>query len=276
MRIVEHRLEDADGEAVPFVESPNRGGALEARYLVMHYTAGASAAQSVDWLANLDARASAHLVVGRDGGVTQLVPFDRVAWHAGISRWNGTEGLNHHSIGIELDNAGRLQRRGDAWRAWFGREYPVSEVVEAVHRHETRPSGWHAFTEPQIESALAAARTVLRRYGLREILGHDDISPGRKVDPGPAFPMESFRARVLGRQDDRPAVFETAVHLNIREGPGTSFSRLEGSPLPPGTRLEIQEREPGGVWCRVDVLDDVREGADLQGWVHSRYIRPAE
>lgn len=280
MRIVDHRLEKEGERPLSFLESPNQGGPCEPKYLVMHYTAGPGAQQSIDWLTNPDARASAHLVVSREGEVTQLVPLDRVAWHAGVSRWHGLEGLNRHSIGIELDNAGRLHRQGDTWRSWFGREYPASEVIETRHRHESEPSGWHAFTEAQIEAALAVARTIVRRYGLRDILGHDDIAPGRKVDPGPAFPMAAFRARVLGRDADRPTTFETTTHLNIRQGPGTGTARLEGSPLAPGTRLEVLDRD--AAWVRVDVLDEPDRSpdgdapaTDLQGWVHSRYIRPA-
>ena len=71
----------------------------------MHYTAGASAESSIDWLTNPDARASAHVLIARDGGITQLVPFDRRAWHAGRSRWKDRTGLNGWSFGIELDNA---------------------------------------------------------------------------------------------------------------------------------------------------------------------------
>ena len=77
-------------------------------------------------------KASAHLVIGRDGAITQLVPFDTVAWHAGISCWEGREGLNRLSLGIELDNAGALTRHGIRWRAWFGVEYDDEDVIEAV------------------------------------------------------------------------------------------------------------------------------------------------
>jgi N-acetylmuramoyl-L-alanine amidase len=275
MNVTDHRLHGDERTEVPFAASPNLGAALEPRYLVMHYTSGGSARSAVSWLCNEDARASAHLVIGRDGSVTQLVPFDRVAWHAGPSRWEGITGLNHHSIGIELDNAGRLQRQGGSWRAWFGKVYPDEDVMEAVHRHEATPCGWHLFTREQLDATLRVAEAILRAYpGIRDILGHDDISPGRKVDPGPAFPMESIRARLFGRAEDRMPSFATITALNIRRGPGTRHDTLPLSPLPTGTRLDVLREQ--GSWCLVDVVDEVAGAQDVQGWVHGRYIQRVE
>lgn len=94
MKILRHRLQHDDGAPVPFENSPNQRGGLDAKYLIIHYTAGSSADSSVRWLTNPASEASAHLVIGRDGSITQLVAFDRVAWHAGKSRWHGLASLN--------------------------------------------------------------------------------------------------------------------------------------------------------------------------------------
>jgi len=270
MKIENHRLFESQEKPVDFVESPNLSGRLEHRLLVMHYTAGRSAQQSVSWLANSMSRASAHLVIGRDGTITQLVPFDRVAWHAGRSHWEDLDGLNRYAIGIELDNAGKLIRHGEKWRAWFGDEYSDDEVIEAVHKHEDTPSGWHLFSPKQIETALNAALVLIDAYGLKDVVGHDDIAPKRKCDPGPAFPMGSFKSRLVGRAEETPDRFKTKTFLNIRSGPGTQHSTLIGSPLPTGTKVEILDR--AGSWVLVDVLKAVNGVMDLQGWVHSRYL----
>jgi N-acetylmuramoyl-L-alanine amidase len=274
MRIAEqHRLVRDDGQPYDWRPSPNVGQVpLRAEYLVIHYTAGRSLQESVSWLARPEARASAHLVIGRDGTVVQQVPFDRVAWHAGISAWEGKTGLNHCSIGIELDNAGRLTRHGSRWRAWFGGHYEAEDVLEATHKHESSPSGWHLYPPAQLEAAMEAAAALVTRYGLRDIIGHDDIAPGRKADPGPAFPMASFRSRVLGRQEDRPPLFRTMAVLNIRGGPGTQHAQIPGSPLPAGTRVEVLRQQDS--WRLVDVVDPVNGSADVQGWVHHRFIEP--
>lgn len=275
MKIKNHRLHDSQGKALPFEKSPNvSSGTLEPRYLVMHYTAGSSARESIDWLVNKAARASAHLVVDRNGEITQLVPFNRVAWHAGPSSWEGLVGLNRHSIGIELDNAGRLERKGNGWQAWFGKTYPDKEVMEAVHKHEEEPAGWHVYPTEQLEAALEAALTIVRKYDLLDVVGHEDISPGRKTDPGPAFPMGSFRARIYGREDDRPSFFETSTALNIRKGPGTGHEKLAAGPLPQGTRVLILDQE--GSWRFVDVEGEVGGENDVQGWVHGGFLRRAE
>jgi N-acetylmuramoyl-L-alanine amidase len=272
MKILRHRLHSDNGQPLPFVRSPNTGGPLESEYLIIHYTAGGSAHSSIDWLVNPAAKASAHLVIGRDGRITQLVPFDRVAWHAGTSSWAGRDGLNRFSLGIELDNAGPLNRVGGVWRAWFGRDYPDAEVIEATHKLETRPRGWHVFTEAQIAVCLEASLLLMQKYGLKDVLGHDDVSPGRKLDPGPAFPMRSFKARLLGRREDESVHSRTTTQLNIRSGPGTQHPTLQGSPLPEDTVVLVLEEQ--GSWRLVDVLDVVNGLMDLQGWVHGRYLGP--
>jgi len=202
--------------------------------------------------------------------VIQLVPFDRVAWHAGRSRWRGLEGLNRHSIGIELDNAGLLERAGNGWQTWFKKAVPGDEIVEAAHRNDGVMRGWHAYTEAQVEAAIACAQAIVGHYGLIDVIGHDDIAPGRKTDPGLAFPMTSFRSAVIGRSDDDLETFETTARLNIREGAGVGHARLEASPLARGTRLRMIEE--AGRWCLVEVLDGNSE-PDLTGWVHGDYIR---
>lgn len=167
--------------------------------LVVHFTAGASFESSVSHLSDPDVRASAHLVVGRDGRVVQLVPFDRIAWHAGESSWKGRTGLNRFSIGVELDNAGRLGRMLDGqFRTWWGGTVPPAEAVEAVHRNESSPSFWQTFAAPQVEVCFEVCSALVRELGLRTILGHEEISPGRKVDPGPAFPLDRLREELLG------------------------------------------------------------------------------
>ncbi len=82
MRILRHRLHHDDGTPVALQRSPNLGGRVAHEYLIIHYTAGSSAAGAIAALTELGGN-SAHLVIARDGAITQLVAFDRVAWHAG-------------------------------------------------------------------------------------------------------------------------------------------------------------------------------------------------
>lgn len=275
MKINNHRLVRADGTPMPFVATPNMGGVMRPEYLVMHYTAGSSADGSIAWLRNPQAQASAHLVIGRDGAITQMAPFNRIAWHAGQSQWDGRSGLNQCSIGIELDNAGRLERVGSRWVSTASkRAYVDDDVLIAKHPHDrpgASPSGWHEYTEAQIDAALAVGLLLMQRYGLKEVLGHEDIAPGRKSDPGPAFPMASFRGRLQGRQSDRTQVFLAATALNIRSGPGVQYPALPGSPLPAQTRLAVEEKQ--AVWWRVAVPDAASDEA-AEGWVHSRFLTP--
>lgn len=154
---------------------------------------------TVRWFLKPEAKASAHIVIARDGSVVQMVPLDRVAWHAGVSRWGELNGLNAWSIGIELVNAGKLKRHGDRWVSWAGTTIPNSEVQIARHSLDSEATGWHAYTEKQIEVCFEVARALHAQFSFQDLLGHDDVAPERKRDPGPAFPLEAFRARLFGR-----------------------------------------------------------------------------
>jgi N-acetylmuramoyl-L-alanine amidase len=266
LSIQDHLLQ---GDQVTQRQTPNRGSPLVPQYLVMHYTAGSSASSSADWLCNPAAKASAHVVLGRAGEIIQLAPFNVVTWHAGISHWAGLTGMNNFSIGIEMDNAGILRKVGDRYASSFGRFYPDDEVVVARHKHGTVEQAWHAYTEPQIARAFELAELLVTHYGLKEVLGHEDIARGRKSDPGPAFPMASLVARVAGRQqDDFPRFVVTASRLNIRSGPDAA-----AAPVAPALKLgtEVALLEAGERWSRVEVVGH----GDIEGWVFNAYLQPA-
>ena len=200
-----HRFKD-----VNYIESPNQGGPFAPELpdtIVIHYTAGANAESAIYTLCDRKRKVSAHLVVGRDGAVTQLLPFNIVGWHAGRSLWRERTSLNQYSIGIEIDNAGQLSERDGRYESWFGQTYPASEVVRDAHRNQSLPgahpqirqpvSFWHRYTEVQFEVVETICAALIAAYGIYHILGHEEIAPDRKVDPGPAFPLDEMRARLL-------------------------------------------------------------------------------
>jgi N-acetylmuramoyl-L-alanine amidase len=214
MRVLSHRLLQDNGRPVRFMETPNKSGVITPKYLVIHYTAGRSLDSTVAWFQNKQAKASAHLVIGRGGEIVQMAAFNRKTWHAGRSSWDGVDGLNAHSIGIELDNAGQLSRNeAGEWRAWFGETYKDKDVLTAPHKFDppgTAMSGWHAFTSQQLDAVMDVAAALHDKYAFDAVLGHDDIAPSRKRDPGPAFPMEALRARMYGRAEETSEPAETA------------------------------------------------------------------
>ncbi len=272
MKIKNHRLFTDDDKQVRFEASPNQSTGLDPRYLILHYTAGASLESSVNWLKNPQAKASAHVVIGRDGKVVQMVPFNRVAWHAGKSSWAGLQGLNQFSIGIELDNWGILKRSGDRWISWLNKAVDAKDVIEATHKNGSPSGGWQTYTAVQLEKAIEVGLALNAKYHFVDVLGHEDISPGRKSDPGPAFPVGAVRSRIMGRSEDAEHREETTVHLNIRQGPGTEHAILDGSPLPPGTPVAVVGES--GLWRQVDVLVAIGGNHDIHGWVHGRFLRP--
>jgi N-acetylmuramoyl-L-alanine amidase len=265
MKIENHRLV---GEGIAQRESPNRGGIYKPRYLVMHYTASQSPAGAISWLCDPKSKASAHIVLGRDGSITQLVPFNVVAWHAGESQWNGIVGMNKHSIGIEIDNAGKLSKVGDRFTDAFGKPVAAADVKMAEHKHGGGVQPWHAYSPVQIERAMELAELLCSDYGLEDIIGHEDIARGRKSDPGPAFPLATLQARQAGRKDDAPPRYVVnAPVLNIRKGPGAEFDTVAPA-LKSGTVVTLLE--PSDRWSRVEVVGPT----DIEGWVNNQFIAP--
>ena len=264
-----------EGKNIKYMESPNRSGFFgsgQPDSIVIHYTAGRSAESSIRTLCNPATKASAHLVVGRNGNTAQLVPFNTIAWHAGRSSFKGRTGLNKYALGIEIDNAGRLTKGPGGYSAWFGGLYRDQEVIEALHRNETTPSFWHRYDEAQIEAVLELCYLLAEAYPIKTIVGHEEIAPGRKIDPGPGFPLEKIRDLVLkrdrseeGRAEEWPihmAGVVNASNLNIRSAPRLGAGTV-ADPLGKGTMVDILKESNG--WYEVDVI--------TRGWVKKEYIK---
>lgn len=100
MKVTRHLLSDDAGHCCAFIRSPNHGGPLRPALVIIHYTAMDTCEAAVRRLADPASKVSAHIVIGRNGAITQLVPFNVVAWHAGQSRWKEYENLNNYAIGI--------------------------------------------------------------------------------------------------------------------------------------------------------------------------------
>jgi len=141
--------------------SPNFGerrGNRPIDMLVLHYTGMATAAEALERMCAPASEVSAHYMIDENGAVTRLVDEKKRAWHAGVAYWRGETDINSRSIGIELVNPG----------------------------HEF---GYRNFPDPQIEMLTILALDILRRHPIepRNVVGHSDIAPERKKDPGEFF-----------------------------------------------------------------------------------------
>jgi len=274
MEIKDHLLE---GSNIDFRQSPNHGGKFSGNSpdsIIIHYTAGSSAKSSIETLCNPKTKASAHLVVSRDGAVTQLVPFDTIAWHAGKSAYQGRIGFNKYSIGIEIDNAGRLTKSGSGYTSWFGRKYDVEDVVEAVHRNEREVGFWHSYSEKQIAAVSLLCETLIGTYSINAILGHEEIAPKRKSDPGPAFPLDKLREHLLNSDRSQEEAEDpvsaslkktglvTASKLNIRDS-SNGNGRIVAPPLTKGSLVDIVGEQNG--WYQIEYK--------TKGWVSGQYVK---
>lgn len=273
MEIKNHLFSKEPG--IGFIPSPNFGPDFPADSntpdtIVLHYTAGSNANSAIQTFINPLAKASAHLIIDRNGAITQMVPFNKIAWHAGESQYEGRIGFNKYSIGIEIDNAGPLEKRGDKYVSWFNRIYPENEVVYAVHRNEFSPRYWHAYTEIQIEKVMEICYLLMNTYPVKNIFGHEEISPGRKTDPGPAFPLEKIRSRLIDSKRDSDGEEKimgqdmnvTTDGLNIRELPDINSEKV-AKPLVKNQKVRVIEKKNG--WIKVTTT--------ITGWVAERYLK---
>lgn len=157
------------GRAHPLVThhpSPNFGDRRDGAtpdLIVLHYTAMESAQAALDRLCDPACEVSAHYLICEQGKIRQLVEEDKRAWHAGAGQWGGVTDINSRSIGIELANIGT-----------------------------------HPFPEPQMTALEALVRAIMCRWRIspKQIIGHSDMAPGRKFDPGPRF--DWARLELLG------------------------------------------------------------------------------
>lgn len=134
--------------------------------------------------------------------VHQALPFDRKGIHAGESFWDGRANCNDFSIGIEISNPGPLLvGAGGGLRTVHGHVWPDDEAVEARHKHKPSPPNWNhwaIYTDQEVDILIGVCRALAAAYPtITDIAGHDDISPGRKWDPGPALNMTWLREKIF-------------------------------------------------------------------------------
>lgn len=198
MKIENHRLV-GNGVRYDFDEGFKR---MTPEVVVIHYAvttnvnATNAALRASDYL-------SAHVTVDSTGAVTQMVPFNLVAYHAGKSDYHGRTSVNGFSVGIEISNPGPLIKQPDgSLKTVYGKTW-TGDAVEATHKSGLAPKSWThwaAFSEKELGLCVEICGLLRDEYGIKDIVGHDDISPGRKFDPGPAFPLDWLRDCVLGKR----------------------------------------------------------------------------
>jgi N-acetylmuramoyl-L-alanine amidase len=277
-------------EKIVKLESPNARDIIDPDYLIVHYTAGDTAKEAINWFMNTAGnpdRIAAHIVLDLDGTITQLVPFNRRANHAGSSTWDGVNNLNNHSIGIELVNPGFCEKLTDGSYKRRVTEkknqaYPkgrATEILETKHKHrfwtEKDNNHWFKFPEAQLAALYKLSKALIRHYELITVLGHDDISPLRKPDPGPCFPWKEYKLNVLGKEDHVGDIFVVNTDdTNFRASHSTNAPVLKK--LAKGYNVGLIETF--GQWSKVylaneraDLLDGKRCIKTI-GWIHSSLL----
>jgi len=139
------------------------------KFIIFHYTGMKKEKDAINKLISQNSKVSSHYFIKKDGEILSMVPDLYKAWHAGISIWKNYKSLNKYSIGIEIHNSG----------------------------HDNK---YNKFTEKQIHSILKLSKFLIKKYNIKSkfILGHSDISPDRKKDPGEKFPWEFLSKNKIG------------------------------------------------------------------------------
>ena len=139
------------------------------KIIIIHYTGMQSERESIIRLCNPKSKVSSHLFINQNGKVYRLVQDDKIAWHAGKSCWGKYKNLNKNSIGIELVNKG----------------------------HQF---GYTNFRKKQLLSLIKICKNLIKKYKIkkRNIVGHSDVSPLRKIDPGEKFPWKQLAKKNIG------------------------------------------------------------------------------
>ena len=139
------------------------------RFMVFHYTGMKKESEALSRLTEIQSEVSCHYLIKKSGEIVTVVPESYIAWHAGKSSWGNYKSLNTNSIGIEITNPG----------------------------HEL---GYIKFSKKQISSLLKLSRYLIKKYkiNLKDILGHSDIAPERKKDPGEKFPWKYLSQNKVG------------------------------------------------------------------------------
>ncbi len=155
-----------------YIKSPNfddRPKGTNINMLVMHYTGMQTGEAAQKHMCDPIAKVSAHYMINEDGSIINLVPEAKRAWHAGISCWRGISSLNDTSVGIEIVNPG----------------------------HEF---GYRPFPKAQMEAVLGLSKEIIERHSIeaRNVIGHSDIAPNRKQDPGEFFDWKMLASEGVG------------------------------------------------------------------------------
>lgn len=193
--------------------------------IVLHYTGMIGAAESLERLCDPAAKVSAHYLIDEDGMVYSLVPEERRAWHAGVAFWSGERDINTISVGIELQNPG--------------------------HEH-----GYRAFPDVQIEALISLLDGIRSRHAVPDarIVGHSDVAPARKEDPGELFPWARLAAAGHGLWPEMEAAaipVEDAAAALARLGYACSGS--EGGELEAALMAFQRHFLPGHLTAKADL-----------------------
>ena len=277
----DHFLVTEDNRRIKFIAAheknfnPNKK--LEPRFVIIHFTTGTNMLSTIHTFLNPENGVSTHLLVGRTGRVVQFVPFDKVAFHCGLSTWEGERDLNRFAIGIEVDNAGYLRKTSKGFMR-RDKVIPTKQVKLNKHWKEQGDRPWQTFTEEQVRVVREIVAALKEKYPtIQEILGHDMVNLINRLDPGPLYPLGELREAILGDPQLGITSYRTTKECPIYENFGNQPPKLLPHPdfgeLPKNSQVRV--REVHDYWSLVKVKQSSQGNlSNKEGWVLSNSIGP--
>lgn len=215
----------------PKLESPNKRLGLLPNTtwqgIVIHYTAGASYEGSLNWLKNPKSQASAHFIVDRDGDFEQLVGVDNRAWHAGESSFLGRTNTNNFMLGIEIANVGPVILSKGSLTDSSGNPFKGSTVATTDH-NIYHAKQFESFSSLQVQTVAGLCNELIELFKIPShyIVGHENVSYGRKGDPGPAWNWTTFN-KLINHQYNTTYSLNSAIQ-SLLENYGYDVGFIDG------------------------------------------------
>lgn len=191
-----HEIKDHVFVGVPFQSSPNSGGGITPKIIVLDFTKSRTMMGTVRWMTGAESQSSCHIVIGRDGKCVQMVPFNAKAWHCGESIYNGRRKCNEFAISIELCNWGQIFAKNGLYQTNAKTCVNDCDVVRLHHKLlGNAMSYWESYSDEQIRVCIDLCSALKVKYNIEAIVEQSEIATpyGRCLGPGPAFDLDRVR-----------------------------------------------------------------------------------
>lgn len=254
--------DSGNGEAVAIAE--RQPEVMESVDMILIKSGTNQLTHNTGYINGNNVESHAHILINRDGLVSQFIPFNEKIAHPIEGSWEGIKDLASKSVTIMFENYGRLVKQGEDYVSACGHTIETTDVFTGIHQNEESLSYWQKFTESQIQLAEKIIRCLSSAYQVKYILGYEEVCPGLQTDPGPAFPLEIMRRKIMKgnfiNQSERPSMINIAEQVDLS-------SIINSQHIDDAHRKDakiVNIRRKSGGWYKVNI--------DLGGFIKEEWV----